>query len=198
LARDLARQPESVRRQADLVCRSARRSGPWTAAEVTALKRYLGLAAEDVISGILGRDVAEVRRQISELGRLRFNGAWTREERRKFKRQYGSRSDKHLALIFSRSVQAVRALAKELRLAKDKVFLKKLLPEAKTRMPRCSEASLQQLRELYPRESNFHIAARLGRSVKSIVSKAHHLGLRKEVARLREMGRENIKTRYEL
>ena len=39
-------------------------------------------------------------------------------------------------------------------------------------------------------------ARRLGRSVKSVVSKAHHLGLRKNPERLVEMGRENVGLRY--
>jgi len=196
LARELARRPQSVQRQAELVCRSARRSGPWTAAEVFELKRYLGLATQDVIASILGRDVAEVRRQISELGRVHCDGPWSREELGQFKRKYGSRSDEDLALIFSRRIEEVRALALELRLAKNKVFLKRHKPKQKTSMPRWTAESLRQLRELYPSESNFQIATHLGRSVKSIVSKAHHLGLKKQVERLRQMGRENIKSRH--
>ena len=197
LARELARRPRSVRRQAELVCRSARRSGPWTAAEVVGLKRYLGVATQEVIAGILGRDVKEVQRQVFELGRVRRDGAWSREEIGQFKRNYGSRSDEDLALIFSRRVEDVRALARELHLAKDKVFLKRNRPKQKTSMPRWSAESLRRLRELYPTESNFLIAKHLGRSVKSIVSKAHHLGLKKKVERLRQMGRENKQVRHE-
>ena len=52
------------------------------------------------------------------------------------------------------------------------------------------------LRRLYPEEPNLSIAQRLNRSVKSIVSKAHHLGLRKELERLQEMGRQNVSLRY--
>jgi hypothetical protein len=33
--------------------------------------------------------------------------------------------------------------------------------------------------------------------VKSVVSKAHNLGLKKEAERLREMGRENVSLRYQ-
>ena len=197
LARELSRRPASVLRQAELVCRKAARSGPWTASEVSELKRYLGLATQDVIAGILGRDIDEVRRQIFELGRVRRDGAWSRLERSAFKRQYGSRSDEDLALVFSRTVEQVRALAAELRLAKDKVFLKRLEPAQKTSMPRWTSEALELLREWYPRESNFALSERLGRSVKSVVSKAHHLGLKKEVERLRVMGRENNSLRYQ-
>jgi len=40
------------------------------------------------------------------------------------------------------------------------------------------------------------LARRLGRSVKSVVSKAHNLGMKKSDDRLREMGRENVSVRY--
>ena len=33
--------------------------------------------------------------------------------------------------------------------------------------------------------------------MKSVVSKAHNLGLKKDRERLREMGRENVRLRYE-
>ena len=195
IARELSRKPKSVRRQADVVCRRASRSGPWTAAEVSELKRYLGLATHEVIAAILGRELGQLRAQLSELGRIRRGGAWSREDKNRLKRMYGSRSDEDLALILARSVESVRELAVELRLAKDKAFQKR--QKQTTRMPRWGDLDLLQLRERYPRASNFDIATGLGRSVKSIVSKAHQLGLKKEVERLREMGRENIKLRYE-
>ncbi len=196
LARDLARKPLSVRRQAAAVFKSASRSGPWTAHDVTELKRYLGLAAPEVIAAILGRDLEQVQSQIFELGRIRRHGAWSREDKRQIKQMYGQRSDEDLALIYSRSVEAVRELAEELHLAKDKAFLKRNRPKQTTRMPRWTSAALEQLRARYPTESNHALAAALGRSVKSVVSKAHHLGLKKEVERLRQMGRENVRLRY--
>lgn len=196
LARELARKPSSVRRQAEAVFRSGARSGPWTANDVTELKRYLGLAAPEVIASILGRKLDEVRGQIFELGRIRRQGSWSREEKTRLKQMYGRRSDEDLALILSRSVESVRRMAKELHLAKDKAFLKRTRPKQTTRMPRWTPEALEQLRVRYPQESNIELAAYLGRSVKSIVSKAHHLGLKKEVERLRQMGRENVRLRY--
>ena len=64
-------------------------------------------------------------------------------------------------------------------------------------MPRWTDPELQVLRQLYPGESNLQIAQQLGRSVKSVVSKAHNLGLKKDKARLEEMGRQNVRLRYD-
>ena len=46
------------------------------------------------------------------------------------------------------------------------------------------------MRREYPVLSNLDLARMLGRSVKSVVSKAHHLGLKKSSERLRDMGKE--------
>ena len=46
-------------------------------------------------------------------------------------------------------------------------------------------------------QSNLELARTLGRSVKSVVSKAHNLGLKKDRERLRQMGRENVRLRYD-
>ena len=81
-------------------------------------------------------------------------------------------------------------------LAKDKAFLKRARPAETTRMPRWSEPELAELRRCYPTEPNLDIARRLGKSIKSVVSKAHSLGLRKEPSRLAQMGRENVRLRY--
>ena len=63
-------------------------------------------------------------------------------------------------------------------------------------MPRWTTEELDVLRELYATTANLEIADRLNRSVKSIVSKAHHVGLKKDLDRLREMGRQNVSLRY--
>jgi hypothetical protein len=196
IARELRRSAESVRRMAASLFRMAERRGPWTVQEVQDLKRYLGVATHEVIARILGRDPAEVRQQIFELGRIQQNGRWTREETNRFKRIYGTRSDEDLAAIFGRSPEAVQRHAEKLRLAKDKVFLRKVKGSGMTRMPRWSAQELDQLAQIYPKTANLEIAQKLGRSVKSVVSKAHHLGLKKEPERLAEMGRENVSLRY--
>jgi hypothetical protein len=196
IARDLGRAPQSVRRMAEELFRGTRRSGPWTAQEVLDLKRYLGASAPEVIARILGRDPNDVQQQIHELRRNQQPGRWTREEIRELRRVYGTRSDEDLAVIFGRNVESVQRVARKFCLAKDKAFQRRLAGEGATRMPRWSNEELELLRKLYPEEPNLGIAQRLNRSVKSIVSKAHHLGLRKELERLQEMGRQNVSLRY--
>jgi len=197
IARELKRSSASVRRMAEAVFRSAARNGPWSAQEVKMLKRYLGATSSEVISRILGREQGEVESKIMELGRIQQpNARWTRAETLRFKRIYGTRSDEDLGVIFGRPVEEVARYAARLCLAKDKAFLKRVSGEGATRMPRWSDEELNLLRELYPSSANMEIAKRLGRSVKSIVSKAHHIGLKKDPERLREMGRQNVSLRY--
>jgi len=196
IARELGRSVASVRKMAEELFRDARRHGPWTAHEVPNLKRYLGATATEVIARILGRELGEVRHQIFELGRLQQNGRWRRDEVMKLCRLYGTRSDEDLVAIFGRNLESIQRLAKKFCLAKDKAFVKRLAGEGATRMPRWSAPELDLLREMYPRAPNLDIATRLNRSVKSVVSKAHHLELKKEPERLVEMGRENVSLRY--
>jgi hypothetical protein len=196
IARELHRTPDAVQKMADAVFRAAKRTGPWSAQEVQELKKYLGASTNEVIAQVLGRDVDEIQLQIGELGRLQHNGRWTRGETNEFRRLYGTRSDEDLALIFGRTVDAVKRLALRYCLAKDKAYVKRLAGRGATRMPRWSEQELDVLRRLYPNTPNLDIAQRLNRSVKSVVSKAHHLDLKKDVERLREMGRENVALRY--
>ena len=174
-----------------------KKHGPWTAREVQDLKRYLGATTVETIARVFGRPVEEVERQILELGRIRTDADWTRREVGEFKRLYGTRTDEDLAVIFGRPIEAVRELAERCSLAKDKAFLRKLHGEAATRMPRWSEDELARLRDLDPRCAHLEIARELGRSVTSVVSKAHNLGLKKDRERLREMGRQNVRLRYE-
>jgi hypothetical protein len=196
IARELNRSEESVRRKAEELFRGTSRSGPWTVQEVERLKRYLGLNGPEVIARILGRPREEVERQIFALGRIQRDGEWTRKEVQQFRRVYGTRRDEDLCVIFGRSLRSVRALAERLCLAKDKAFLKRERGDGATRMPRWRTEELELLRRLYPTTSNLEIARQLDRSVKSVVSKAHHLGLKKAAERLEEMGRENVSLRY--
>ena len=197
IARDLNRPVNSVRRMAEKLFPMGTKTGPWTATEVLELKRYLGAASHEVIARILGRSVDEVKTQITELGRIKHDGSWTREEIAEFKRIYGTRTDEDLSRIFGRTLTDVRELAKEHALAKDKAFIRKLSGEASTRMPRWTQEELEILRRDYPIQSNLEIARKLNRSVKSVVSKAHNLGLKKSSERLRRMGRENVSLRYQ-
>ena len=196
IARELGRSVASVRKMAETVCRAEPRHGPWTANEVQRLKRYLGVTTPEVISRLLGRDEREVREHITELGRIQLDSEWTRDELLDFKRIFGTRTNEDLTRIFGRPLAEIERMADEHALAKDKAFLRRLKGDVATRMPRWTQEELDRLRELYSMRSNLEIARELGRSVKSVVSKAHNLGLKKDLNRLREMGRQNVSFRY--
>jgi hypothetical protein len=197
IARELKRPVASVTRMAEsLFPPEVKRSGPWTANEVLELKRRLGTSSTEVIARVLGRNVAEVQAQVLDLGRVQRGGAWAREEVAELKRIHGSRTDEDLSRVFGRSVAEVQRFSAELGLAKDKAFMRRLHGQQATRMPRWKAEELEVLRRSYAGESNLEIARRLGRSVKSIVSKAHHLGLEKSPERLSKMGCENVASRY--
>jgi hypothetical protein len=196
IARELNRPEASVRKMAAGIFPLAVRKGPWTAREVLELKRYLGATSSEVIARILGRTPEEVRERIEELGRIREEGPWTPEEVAEFKRLYGTRRDEDMVLIFGRSPESLARQAEVLCLAKDKAFVRRQKGSSATRMPRWNAEEVAKLAELYPDHSNLEIARGLNRSVKSVVSKAHNLGLKKDADRLREMGRENVSLRY--
>ena len=196
IARELGRPVASVRRMAQLAFPSALRSGPWSAREVQDLRKYLGGAPIETVARILARSVEDVQRQIEELKRAQHAGRWTQTEVAELKLLYGTRRDEDLAVVFGRALDAVKRLAARLCLAKDKAFLRRIGGPRATRMPRWEKAEIEKLVELYPVRPNLEIAQGLNRSVKSVVSKAHNLGLKKEAERLREMGRENVSMRY--
>lgn len=196
IARELGRTVASVRKMAETVCRAEPRKGPWTANEVQRLKEYLGVTAPEVIARLMGRPLEEVQSHITDLGRIQEEVEWTRDEVFQFKRIYGTRTNEDLTRIFGRPLVEIERLAAEYALAKDKAFLRRLKGDVATKMPRWTQEELDKLRELYPTEPNLEVAKALGRSVKSVVSKAHNLGLKKNPERLRQMGRENVSHRY--
>ena len=197
IARELNRSVASVRMMAERAFQGPPRSGPWTHDEVKELKRYLGATSLEVVARILARPLDEVRERLDELRQVRLTGRWSQDEISDLKRLYGTRADEDLALIFGRSVDSIQALAAKLCIAKDKAFLRrKSGGQRSIRMPRWQTEELKVLEELYPTHSNLDIAQRLNRSVKSVVSKAHNMGLKKDPERLREMGRENVSLRY--
>ncbi|HTY64936.1 MAG TPA: hypothetical protein VMG30_21995 [Acidobacteriota bacterium] len=63
--------------------------------------------------------------------------------------------------------------------------------------PRWTREEVALLKRLYRTHSNAEIAGILGRKVSSVVFKGHRLGLSKGARRLRDMGRENIRKRWE-
>ena len=63
--------------------------------------------------------------------------------------------------------------------------------------PRWTNEEVTLLKRLYRTHSNAEIAEIIGRKVSSVVFKGHRLGLSKGARRLKEMGRENIRCRWE-
>ncbi len=196
IARELNRSVESVRRMAKRVFSGETKTGPWSAKEVATLKQYLGVATLDTMFLILGRTPAEIRRKVEELQSQAISGPWTSADLQTLKRLYGTRANADLILILGRPESDIQEKAGALCLAKDKGYARRNSKHSTTRMPRWSVAEVDQLREMYPLLPNLEIARQIGRSVKSIVSKAHDLGLKKTSSRLQEMGRQNVGLRY--
>ncbi len=197
IARELKCNLATVRAMAEDLYAEAAKVGPWTEEERSRLLHYLGASDMRSLCLVMGRSQQDIENKLVELALVRTEGPWNQEELARFKRLYGTRRDEDLAIIFGRGLQHVTELADKLCIAKDKAFLRRQSKkEGSTKMPRWGTRDLDLLRELYPNHSNLEIARRLERSVKSVVSKAHNLGLRKDASRLKEMGRENVSLRY--
>lgn len=198
LARELGVTRDALIAKAWEVFDAPPRTGPWPEGEVDQLRRFLGAVEPGLIAKMIGRTAADVDAKLVELARELNDEPFSVDEVAAFKRLYGTRTDEDLALVFGRRIDLVKATAAELCLSKDKAFLKRHadVPKA-VKMPRWSDEELERLTELYPSTPNLEIARELGRSVKSVVSKAHHLGLKKDKARLQQMGRQNVKLRYD-
>lgn len=113
----------------------------------------------------------------------------TPDQIKDLKKLYGNTDDSTMAAYLRVSVSEVHRVAAQLSLGKDK----KTFP-VRT-MPRWKADETATLKELYPSMPNQEIAQRLGRTVKSVVSKAHNLKLKKTLERLTEMGQQNVKLR---
>lgn len=198
LARELGCDPDELKAAAWALFDEPLRDGPWTEDETNVLRRYLGAVELELLGRMIGRSRDDIDGHLVELAARLHREPLGPDEIVQFKRLYGTRSDEDLALVFGRQLEVVQGLASELCLSKDKVFLRRSSGgKAKTRMPRWSDEELGRLAEMYPNHSNLDIAQALGRSVKSVVSKAHNLGLKKDKARLQQMGRQNVRMRYE-
>lgn len=198
LARELGVTREALITKAWEVFDAPVREGPWPEGDVDLLRRYLGAVDPPLIARMIGRSPEDVDAKLVDLARELTDEPFSVDEVAAFKRLYGTRSDEDLALVFGRRIEHVKRTAKDLCLSKDKAFLKRHASQPKAlKMPRWSEEELERLAEMYPGTANLEIARELGRSVKSVVSKAHHLGLKKDKARLQQMGRQNVKLRYE-
>lgn len=109
---------------------------------------------------------------------------------RDLKRLYGTKTDEELAIHFDVRIETIQRHAAEYGLQKSKRAFPGLQP-----MPRWTPEHVAVLEAAYPTVPNVDIARRLRRSVRSVISKAHKLGLRKTVERLEEMGRKNVQLR---
>lgn len=196
LARELNRSVESVRRIAKKVFKGDARFGPWTPSEIQNLKEYWGAAELAVIELVLRRDAKDILRKVDELSGSLATGDWTAEDIQALKRHYGTRTDEDLVVILGRPIREIDDKASEYCLAKDKSFLRRNGKGERVRMPRWRPEDVEKLRALYPETPNLEIAKQLERTLKSVVSKAHDLGLKKSPDRLRDMGRENVALRY--
>lgn len=198
VARLLGRPLDSVLKMAAEVFSGRIRTGRWTDEDIAFLRKNLGAGSLRSIAQVLRRSLADVERNLAALREEeKSTGVWPAEDVQSLKRLYGTRTDEDLAVILCRTQNSIQLMAARLRLAKDKAFLRRVSGEGgASRMPRWSLEELELLAELYPTASNLEIAKLLGRSVKSIVSKAYTEGLKKDPERLREMGRQNVRRRY--
>lgn len=197
IARELKRSLAAVRSMAESLFDGEPKTGPWTDEEMHRLRQYLGASTMQALCRVMGRTQIDVEGRIAQLALSRKEGVWSHEDEADFKRLYGTRTNEDLAIVFGRSLIEIETCAGRLCISKDKAFLRRQTGgKATTRMPRWQSSELEQLRVLYPQASNLEIAKALGRSVKSVVSKAHNLGLKKDPSRLKEMGRQNVSLRY--
>lgn len=171
--------------------------GPWSEAEIERLLDSYGGCDEKALQLILRRTADDIESKVRELRKAAQGRRepLTRVEIVRLKRVYGTRSPEALEVVFGREAEMVEEVAKELLLAKDKSFICR--SGGTSKMPRWTDAEIEILKREYPLKSNVEIARDLGRSVKSVVSKAHTLQLKKSGDRLREMGRQNVRNRYD-
>lgn len=196
LAQQMERTAASVERRATILFRGTRVKGRWEECETQRLRGLFGTTTPEQVAVILRRTVADVTTAFSRLhNRAKTTTPLSGAELAEFKLLYGTRTDDDLTVIFGRAPELIAALAKRLCLSKDKAFVSK--SGERTRMPRWDPGAVALLTELYPLASNHEIARRLGRSIKSVVSKAHAMRLKKDRERLRQMGRDNVAKRYE-
>lgn len=103
-----------------------------------------------------------------------------------FRNLYSKKTNAEVAEQFDMTVEQVGEIADALGLGKDKRFFPGMP------MPRWSDEEKTWLRENYANKSNVDLSAHLRRSVKSVVSQAHRMRLKKDAAQLTQTGRENV------
>jgi hypothetical protein len=197
LARKLRRKVTSIESRAHRLFDGLKiaEGTPWFEEEVLRLRGSLGVATPAQLTLTFRRTETDIEAAITRLRDAATSKVpLTADEIAEFKLIYGTRSDEDLAAIFGRKLSLIVAMAELLRLSKDKEFTR--TEGGKTKMPRWDRESITKLEHHYPTMSNYDIAQLLKRSVKSVVSKAHSLRLKKTPERLRQMGRDNVAKRY--
>jgi hypothetical protein len=198
LARRLHRSLSGVTQHADKLFPFRTEPVTWTDVHKERFTFLYGAVDEDVTTPARALGVTEdqvefecARRRADRDGR-----SWTTDEDRFLKMYYGARSTPALGVVLSRFEPDIEQRARLFQLAKDKAFTARRNGAGSTVMPRWTDEQVETLRRVYADTPNVEIAPRLQTSVKSVVSKAHHLGLKKSFERLVVMGRENVALRY--
>ncbi len=114
---------------------------------------------------------------------------WEHAELMRLRRIYASNTDSELAKTFDCTEREIERRSAALALRKNKAAS---AFRGTVKMPRWTMAQIRLLRERYPDVANMDLAIEIGRSLKSVVSKAHKLGLRKSEERLKAVGYENV------
>lgn len=226
LVRMLRRPIRSIHEKAaEIFSKKKPRAGAaWQPEEDDRLRMCLGVTSVAMIARILARSEKEVRERMDLFASSLRDGRLDGDQRAKLRRLYGTRDDQVLAVVFACSLDEIKRCAEELSLAKDRTFLLKngkagsasenqhsdgaahaemhKSAEAKSVrsagriMPRWTDDIIQLLIENYPHKENVEVAKIVKKSSKSVMSKAHSLGLRKSSAFLATMGRNNVSKRY--
>ena len=200
ISRKIGRPLASVNKMvAKLFPESSEKSNtPWVAADVVRLKKLYGsVGTVDQWSRILKRPVLEIERKVKSFATEVKERPWTRESLATIKKLYGSRTNIDLELILGMPTRQIEDKAVELCMAKDKKFSSSSISDSTgTNMPRWTAEDVETLKRMHGAASNSDIAQHLGRTTKSITSKANALGLYKTPEHLRQMGRDNVDWRY--
>jgi len=194
IASHIGRTVECVHRQA--VKQFTTRAVEWSALDDSIVRAGLMRRASRLeIARRLVVSQEELDRRVEALRSAALDGPLRREHEEDFKRCYPSVLDSDLIAVFAITQVNIEEAAQRFQLRKSKGMLAPL--GLVTVMPRWTPSELTLLKREYAGTANVSIAKMLGRSVKSVVSKAHHLGLKKSEERLRSMGAENVRRRYE-
>lgn len=117
------------------------------------------------------------------------------DREKEFMRMYERLSDRELARYFGVPVSQIQLMIEAVR---DRAAARERPKEERPKKkPRWTEDELMRLRELYPDHANIDVARALGRTEKAVVSQAYQMGVRKTPERLRQMGRDNVRKRWE-